>query len=223
MAHPLHKEKHPKQEFQVERLAFFSDAVFAIAITLMVIEFRVPHITKETTFAEAWHEMVEMRYKFFATLFSFLLISIYWLRHHLLFKHIHNYNRPILLCSLLVLLPMIFFPFTTAFYAETVYNMQVFPLAVQFFLINNIVAGIVTYLMFWLVTKRYPDMSYEMTDKDRSVFNYRVLWMTISMTLMLILSFISIELVFYGLIPWLIISAYRKTQKNKKATTAHAK
>ncbi len=118
--HPTEHEKHPKQEFQVERLAFFSDAVFAIAITLLIIEFRVPHITKESTFDSVWEQIVELRYNFIALLLSFTLIASYWIRHHFLFKHIHNYNKPVVIANMFVLLPIIFFPFTTAFFAESI-------------------------------------------------------------------------------------------------------
>ena len=92
----IETDKHPKQDFQVERIAFFSDAVFAIAITLLIIEFKVPHVTKQTTAAELWHEVLEMKYRLGAVLFSFVLIINYWVRHHTLFKHIHNYNREII-------------------------------------------------------------------------------------------------------------------------------
>lgn len=59
--HTSDSDKHPKQDFQVERLAFFSDAIFAIAITLLIIEFKIPHITKETTFDNAWEQLVELK------------------------------------------------------------------------------------------------------------------------------------------------------------------
>ena len=62
--------KHPKQEFQVERLAFFSDAIFAIAITLLIIEFKVPHVTKESTYAEILGELSELKYNFLALLLA---------------------------------------------------------------------------------------------------------------------------------------------------------
>ena len=56
-------DKHPKQDFQVERIAFFSDAVFAIALTLLVIEFRAPEVTSQTTETDLWHGVLEMKYK----------------------------------------------------------------------------------------------------------------------------------------------------------------
>ena len=57
------EDKHPKQDFQVERIAFFSDAVYAIALTLLVIEFRPPH-KKGDTAPIIWQRVVEMKYLF---------------------------------------------------------------------------------------------------------------------------------------------------------------
>ncbi|MEO7531317.1 MAG: TMEM175 family protein [Sediminibacterium sp.] len=224
MSQPAHdKNKHPKLDFQVERLAFFSDAVFAIAITLLVIEFKVPHITKETTYDEVWHELADLKYKFLALLLSFFLIANYWVRHHLLFKHINNYNRPILMCNLFMLLPVIFFPFSTAFFYESQTNPAVFPLGCQLFLLNNSIASLLLYILYWMVTKKYPHLSYPMEEKEKQVFTFRVLWMTISMILMLLLSFISFEVTIYGLAPLFVVNMYKQFFKKKTTVTTHVK
>ena len=73
---------HPKQEFQVERIAFFSDAIFAIAITLLIIEFKVPHVEKETSFENALTDILNLKYSLFSLLLSFYLIASYWIKHH---------------------------------------------------------------------------------------------------------------------------------------------
>lgn len=115
MAHIHDNDNHPRQEFQVERLAFFSDAVFAIAITLLIIEFKIPHVTKTSTYQEVLHELGELKLHLFALLLSFFFIGVYWVRHHTLFKYIHNYNRQIVVANMASLLPVIFLPFTTSF------------------------------------------------------------------------------------------------------------
>lgn len=214
--------KHPKQDFQVERLAFFSDAVFAIAITLLVLEFKVPHVTESSTYAEIWGEIVALKLKFAALLLSFFLIASYWIRHHLLFKHIHDYNRSILMCNLIMLLPVIFFPLTTAFFYEAGANKAVTPLAVQVFLVNNIAASTIIYILYWMIVKKYPHMSYPLEEKDKEVFKHRVFWMTISMVCMLVISFISFNNIAYGLIPMVAARLYKLNQKKKPTKHNHA-
>ena len=73
MSHPPSNspDKHPKQDFQVERIAFFSDAVFAIALTLLIIELRPPHAGKETTNTQLWHELLEMKFQLASLLLKF--------------------------------------------------------------------------------------------------------------------------------------------------------
>ncbi|MBS1563267.1 MAG: DUF1211 domain-containing protein, partial [Bacteroidetes bacterium] len=157
--HPQHDialedEQHPKQDFQVERIAFFSDAVFAIAITLLIIEFHPPHITKESTYDEVWKEVVHMKWKFFALVLSFILIVVYWMRHHFLFRHIHNYNKHIVVANMAMLLPIIFFPFTTSFLYESLgTDVDAILIPYRFFMINNVAASALTWLLYWLIMK----------------------------------------------------------------------
>lgn len=184
-------EKHPKQDFQVERLAFFSDAVFAIAITLLIIEFKVPHVTKESTFDSVWEQLLDLKYNLFALLLSFTLIANYWVRHHFLFKHIHNYNKQIVIANMFVLMPIIFFPFTTAFFAESVENKNVIILALRLFLLNHVLAGLTSYVFYLFSFVKYKEMSFEMTKLEKLKFNSDTLFSTIVFAIILLVSFIT--------------------------------
>jgi uncharacterized membrane protein len=202
-----HTAKHPKQDFQVERIAFFSDAVFAIAITLLVIEFRIPEITKDSTYAEVWHQVVALKYKFLSLLLSFAFISSYWMRHHLLFKHIHNYNRQIVVANMLSLLPMIFFPFTTAFFYESLNNKDVLIIPYRLFLLNNVVAGLTAWFFYWTVTKRFKGMSFPMEKADQKEFQAKLVGITVSFLFVLALSYIvPFEYSFIGILPLAFIN-----------------
>ncbi len=186
-----HIEKHPKQDFQVERLAFFSDAVFAIAITLLVIDFKVPQITKDSTYNSVWQQLVNLRFHLFSLLVSFTLISKYWIRHHFLFKHIHNYNRQIVIANLVILLPVIFFPFTTTLFGESIENDSVVILALRFLLLNHILAGITTYFFYWLAMVKYKELSFPMTKEERIKLTTDTLFLTILFIGIMLVTFLT--------------------------------
>ena len=184
-------DKHPKQAFQVERLAFFSDAVFAIAITLLIIEFKIPHIANDSTFDSVWKELIDLRYNLLALLLSFTLIATYWFRHHFLFKHIHNYNKQIVIANMFVLLPIIFFPFTTAFLAESIENQNVAILALRFFVMNHIIAGLTTYIFYWLALVKYKELSFEIKSQEKIKFTSDTLFTTIIFSIILLETFLT--------------------------------
>ncbi len=102
-----------------ERIQFFSDAVFAIAITLLIIEVKVPHIPHEA-FSEAalGHALVEMLPKFAGFFFSFFVIGLMWIEHHRIFQYIGNYDLGLIGRNLLFLLFVAFIPFPTALFSE---------------------------------------------------------------------------------------------------------
>ena len=210
-------EKHPKQDFQVERIAFFSDAVFAIGLTLLIIEFRPPHVEKETTNEILWHELVKMKFQFASLILSFVLIISYWMRHHTLFKYVHNYNKEIIIANMSVLLPIIFFPFTTAFLYESVgEGLENFEIPFRLFLLNNVLAGITTYYFYRMIVYKYKELSFPMEKNTAHEFEVKLVIMSVTFLLVFGLSFVSLKVAFFGLIPLAVYNLYNKFSKKNK-------
>lgn len=223
-----HSDKHPKQDFQVERIAFFSDAVFAIALTLLIIEFRPPHISKETTYAELWHDLIHMKFKLASLVFSFSLIINYWMKHHTLFKHIHNYNNEVLRANMWILLPVIFFPFSTSFLYEVLEvndsNMDLLILPFRVFILNNILASVATYYFYWVVMKKNRAFAFSWDTIEEKLFSEQLIVFAICFTAVLLLSFITMEYCSLGLLPIIAFRFRRRTLlKSQKLRTTNAK
>lgn len=108
-----------KKEFQLERMILFSDAVFAIAITLLVLEIKVPHVIDNTD-QLLLKILLSMLPKFIGFFISFFVIGQYWIVHHKLFGFVENYNGGLLWLNLIFLLSIVLMPFSTALYSENV-------------------------------------------------------------------------------------------------------
>lgn len=112
----LHNEL--KKEFQIERMILFSDAVFAIAITLMALEIKVPFIENGVTDNALLDALGHLVFKFAGFLISFFIIGLYWTVHHRMFSYVENYNNRLLWLNLLFLLSIILMPFSSGMYGE---------------------------------------------------------------------------------------------------------
>ncbi|WP_165436279.1 TMEM175 family protein [Amycolatopsis suaedae] len=97
----------------LERLVFFSDAVVAIAITLLVLPLAegVPEaVARHASSVEVISENLPAIFVF---LLSFAVIAQFWRAHHQLFERIDDYRRPLVLWNLLWLLTIVLLPFVT--------------------------------------------------------------------------------------------------------------
>jgi uncharacterized membrane protein len=103
----------PNTALGFERLVFFSDAVMAIAITLLAIELKLPEEAQLRDSGELAHHLLEMGDKFLGFFISFAVIGLYWLAHHWLFSYIRRYDAVLLWLNLLFLLGITFLPFAT--------------------------------------------------------------------------------------------------------------
>jgi uncharacterized membrane protein len=100
------------------RLEAFSDGVFAIALTLLVIEIKVPHLAHEASVSELWLSLKHLSPSFFAFLLSFVIILISWVNHHSILRLITKSSYPFIYANGFLLLTIVFMPFPTAFLAE---------------------------------------------------------------------------------------------------------
>jgi uncharacterized membrane protein len=102
---------------RTSRVEAFSDGVLAIAITLLILDLRVPVGVKDGGLAHALVSR-ELFAQYAAYVVSFLVIGITWMNHHTLFRLIARADRRLLVLNLLLLLGLSFLPFPTRVLAE---------------------------------------------------------------------------------------------------------
>lgn len=111
----LHRAE--KDETGLERLVFFSDAVFAIAITLLALDIRLPEIAGLGN-TELFQELLSIYPKYLSFMVSFLVIGNFWLIHHRQFQAIVRYDTRLMFINLFVLMAVAFIPFPTVVISE---------------------------------------------------------------------------------------------------------
>jgi len=118
---------HNNSKLQFDRIVFFSDAVFAIAITLLIIEIKVPHLEHSATDREFWIALAKLIPNFIGYFFSFFVIGAYWIGHHKIYGYIVRWNYGLVWRNVFFLMAIAFIPFSTAFFSE--YFTRFVPLA----------------------------------------------------------------------------------------------
>jgi uncharacterized membrane protein len=121
------------------RLEAFSDAVIAIIITIMVLEFKIPHSSD----LEALRPLVPV---FFSYLLSFIYLSIYWNNHHHMLQAVRRVNGKVLWANLHLLFWLSLIPFATGWMGENhfaplptaVYGIVLFCAAIAYIILQTV-------------------------------------------------------------------------------------
>lgn len=181
----------------LERLIFFSDAVFAIAITLLALEIRLPEEAGQYGDLEMWAALAGLWHQYLAYIISFLVIGSFWMAHHRKFRLVDRYDNRLLSLNLLVLMSIAFIPF-----ASSVISVSSTRSATIFYALTMVVVSLFFTAMWLYITHDNrllkPDISQQR--KQREFIS--VLSTVVVFLISIVLSFINTDL---ARLSWILI------------------
>jgi uncharacterized membrane protein len=140
-----------------ERVAAFSDGVFAIAVTLLVLDLKLRDLPPHASNAELAQALIDTAPQIFTYVLSFLVVGLYWITHHRLFAFIKRYDSRLLWLNVLALLCVAFLPFPSSVMGE--YGNR--PVAVMLFAATLAATGLAQTLIWW-----YASHGWRLVDRD---------------------------------------------------------
>ena len=185
------------------RIEALTDGVFAVAMTLLVLDIRVPELQQSLATAELPLKLLSLWPKFLSYTISFVILGVYWVGHHVQLSFIRRADRPLLWINILFLLWVALVPFSTALLSEYATTR----IAIAIYGANLIAIGLTLALHWWYATteNRHVD-----PDIDRGLVRgamYRTLMGPLVYVIAIGLSFFRAEvsLALYALVPILYI------------------
>jgi uncharacterized membrane protein len=142
---------HKTPSLHKHHLEALIDGVFAIAMTILVLEVKVPDLAEPSSAAELMHALGHHLYVIVAYFLSFALLGLFWMWHHRLSNQIREINGPLAMCSLAFLALVCFFPFAAALFGRYMFRGNVFVLVVYLPVVGLILGTQALY--FWLAMR----------------------------------------------------------------------
>jgi len=142
-----------------ERVVTLSDGVFAIVVTILVLEIGVPEGLPEQSLRVV---LEELRPSLVAWVVSFMIAGMYWVAHRDLFSRVKSVNRDLVWLNLLFLLPVSLIPFAASVLGK--YPDE--PIALHLYGVVMIVATVMRTVLYWYVTRR-PALLWPETKPER--------------------------------------------------------
>jgi uncharacterized membrane protein len=152
------------------RLEAFSDGVFAIAITVLVLGIAAPIKTDHLL-----ARLLDLWPSYLGYVLSFLLIGLLWVNHHVMFEHVQRADRLLMFINTLLLLVVAFIPFSTAVLASTFRTGDGQPVAVALYGFVMTAAGLL-FNWIWSHCFRAGLMSEAVTQRRYGRMTRRILF-----------------------------------------------
>ncbi len=146
---PPKPKTQPEDQLGLERIVFFSDAVMAIAITLLAIDIRVPQVDPGLATQQLGAGLSAIAPRFMTFFISFLVIGIYWISHHRYFGYIKRYDARLILLNFLFLFFIVCMPFLASLLGQYVFV----PVALIAYTVAIAALGLAMALIWWYASR----------------------------------------------------------------------
>jgi uncharacterized membrane protein len=144
------------------RLEAFCDGVFAIALTLLIIEISIPSSESIKTTTDVWVALQHLLPAIFAFLLSFLVIFITWVNHHATLKLVSKSSPAFVYANGFLLLTIVILPFPTALLSEYLFTDHATPAVVIYAAVNALQA------LSWIILSQTVLKPKALTKDDKS-------------------------------------------------------
>lgn len=187
MEAPKHHES--RADFQMERMVFFTDGVFAISITLLVIEIKIPALTEFTDRA-LLNYLSETAFKFLGFLISFGIVGHYWSVHHRIFGYVKKYSSSLMWINLGFLFSVVILPFSAGLMGEYSTHMEM-NIPYTIYVINMCFTGFMNCWLWLYVSNPKRDfLTHKISQSRINLGLYRSLIVPVMFLISLLVSFV---------------------------------
>lgn len=192
-------ERNPESAKDRDRIVNFSDGVFAIVITLLILTIDVPEIPPGSVAQELPGRLLALTPKFLSYVISFLVVAIYWQAHHRVFKPIKYHDRTLLWLNLIFLMTISFLPFPTSLLGE--YGEQQLPVVI--YATNVSLASLLLISISWYATKEHRLTDAHLDEGAIRQRHIQALAVPVVFMLSIAISFFSVTAAMYS---WLLLA-----------------
>jgi uncharacterized membrane protein len=215
-----------EREFELERLVLFSDAVFAIAITLLIIDIKWPDLPANISGINISRLFVPTYFQFFAFAISFFFIGQSWSGHLKLFRLLRKYDQGLITRNLFFLFFIVIFPFAAAGMSGHVRTGFMVPVYLYF--ANLSLVSICNFFICRYIFYQKPELSVEGHHEEKKYIYKKTVYISWTMSVATIVLIVTgyifrknNDFIGYGCSGIAIVLAIvnRKAKKYKPATT----
>jgi uncharacterized membrane protein len=179
------REKKLERGLTTNRIEALSDGVFAIVLTLMVFQIRVPDVSP----AQLWPRLKVQAPEFYSYAISFILVGIYWVAHHNMYHLVKRSTRPLLWMNLVFLMFVGFVPYSVALvgrYADLQRVMIIYGVHLM------IISGLL-FLQWWYVTRHKELLVSPLNPQFIRSVDVKILQAPVVCVLAILTSFVSVR------------------------------
>ena len=145
----------------IGRLEAFSDGVFAIAITLLILEVKIPDHEDLAHYGSLASYLLHLWPSYFAYAFSFFVIGVYWVNHHYLSQFFTHTDHYFSLLTIFFLMSMAFLPYPTALLGDFISDPVHRATSISFYIFGGLLFPAITWNLMW----QYAIYKRRLTDK----------------------------------------------------------
>jgi uncharacterized membrane protein len=216
---PDKKQTSPEEQLGLERIVFFSDAVMAIAITLLALNIHVPDVDPGLAPAQLAARLAAIAPNLMTFFISFLVIGIYWISHHRYFGYIRRYDTRLMILNLLFLFFIICMPFLASLLGQYVFV----PIALIAYSLAIAALGISMALIWWYASSGHRLIAHDVGPDEIRTINIRLFIAPLMFVVAVPFAYVSSTavIIVWWLSPLVVLLATRLLGNRRLARRSH--